>query len=121
MSDHEIVWTFDRDTVTSKTVCTAAPDADCRLDISCECEYFRIERDATGPFHTQHDDYNPRDVGVRHEMTPGGECNIVLTVDESDGPTECAAPEVSEFEIARTPVEFVWTGDTYEWAQVTSS
>lgn len=118
MSSHEIVWTFDRDMVTSKIVCNAAPDANCRLTGVCDCESWVIERDADGPFHT-YEDYDGA-ITERHEMRPVDYCNIVLTVDESDGAPDCADEGVPAFEIARTPVEFTWNGDWYAWKRATS-
>jgi len=123
MSDHEIVWTFDTDQVIAKIVCHAEAGANCRLEANhpaCDCEAYRIERDEEGPFHlylTEDDDGN--EIEERHDMRDSGEgrfgptCNVEAWMNE--GEVEESAVKGTTFEIARTQIEPVWTGDYYQW------
>ena len=119
MSGHEIVWAFDTDQVIAKVVCHAEPGANCRLvpAVDCDCESWSIERDEKGPFHlylSEDDDGN--DIEIRHDMKDNddvGYCNVVDWINEGEI-EECAVKGTS-FEIARTSIVPVWTGDYYEW------
>ena len=109
MSDHVIVWEFNRDHVTGEAVCNAGDDALCRNMPNCDCEiWLDISHDEQGWFHTA--EGNPPQLH-RHD-TPG-DCNICEWLNASDI-EECAEGRPT-FDIARTPIEPVWTGDFYEW------
>lgn len=115
MSDHEIVWTFRRDSVECRVVCHASPDADCRLespDPECYCESMHIERDERGPFHMIE--------GYRHDMraSDASECNAALFLNDDPFFLPESAASKPQFEIGRTPIEPVWESDHVLWKPV---
>jgi len=120
MSEHALVWEFDRDTVNCKAVCNAAPDADCRLSCYGDCEVFsQIIRHSDETFDGEtvhritHDDC---DAGMRAD-----ECNVCLFLNESDCIQEMAVggyPNGPRFIIGTVPIRPSWDGDCYEWEPV---
>ena len=109
---HEIVWEFDRDCTIARAVCHEPPGADCRLagTPGCECESLAIERDPDGtPYHL----VEAWGENVRHEMGPVDYCNVCEWLNESGVIDELG--ESDRFEIGRTRIEPVWTGDGYDW------
>lgn len=115
MSGHEIVWTFDRDSIESLVVCNEPVGADCRLaplsdSVLCSCEeWAAIERDVNGPFHRSGDEI--------HRMTDAGECNVALFLNESFCIEESAVGKPN-FVVGRTPISPVWQGDYYDWERI---
>ena len=117
MSDeHSIVWTLERDFVTSKAICE---DDNCLDRYACaeECEVvYDVRRDAAGVTHggVTHGVYDwdgvlkPR---LRHEMRKGDHCNVVEFLNAD----QYIIPELNEnqdtFEIGRTAIEPVWHGE----------
>ena len=115
---HEIVWTFDSDSVRPELVCHAPAEAMCRWEATCECEFFYgMARDHEGPYHlaieADPDDWS-KEVEVKHAMTDGGECHVALFLNEGEL-VECCGNSGLEFVAGRTLVETTWTGDYYEW------
>ena len=115
MSHHAIRWEFDRDEVNGYAVCTAPLDSDCRLvgGGTCGCEDWIVERDEDGPFHTV-----PGEPPVRHPMADGGECQVVLHLNESEPEYLAAGRQV--FTIGITPIDPEWQpGGGYLWRKHT--
>lgn len=118
MSTHSIVFTFDRDSVHMEAVCTAEPDADCRLVCTEDCEtYSKIHRHEDTTFDGEtvkrytHDDCEA--------SMKADECNVCLFLNvEHDLIAESAAGR-PEFVIGRVPIEPTWEGDYYAWKPVT--
>lgn len=116
MSDHVMVFEFDRDCVRARMECRAAPDADCRLvgPDHCDCESWTIERadsPVATPFHRV-ETFGGAE--VIHWMRPGGECNVCLFVNEL--PEESAAPG-QRFTLAEVPVTVSWEIEDYSWTR----
>lgn len=117
---HEIVWTFDRDAVTSEVVCKEAVGADCRLrpipdSVLCQCEEWASPlRDEHGAYHLYDGDIGQE----KHRMEDSGECNVALFLNESFCIEESAVGS-PHFEVGRTPIEPVWQGEYYDWKRVT--
>lgn len=115
MSDHEIVWEFHQDMVSAAIACSAPEDAICQQIPDCDCESWPdLNQDAYGYYHTyetEDDDGNPKEEHHRHHQADY--CNLVEWLNSGDL-LECAEGR-PHFEIARTPVDTVWTGDYYEW------
>lgn len=116
MSGHEIVWMFDRDSVTSRVVCNEPLGSNCRLapiatSVLCHCEEWAgILRDKDGPYHVVDGALGEE----KHRMEDGGECNVALFLNETFDIEESAAGKPN-FEIGRTPFKPVWQGDYYDW------
>lgn len=108
---HSIVWTLERDYVTSKAECA---DDNCLDRYTCtqECEVvYDVRRDSTGVSHGLYDhegDFKPH---LRHEMRKGDHCNVVEFLNAD----QYIIPELNEnrdtFEIGRTAIEPVWQGE----------
>lgn len=116
MSDHELVWTFERDTVHVRAQCNAAPDATCRLTSDCDCEAVTYEHDERGHFHWGYD--SESDDEVRHDMWLGTDCNICLFLNEDPFMLAELSEGSPSFEIGRTPIRPVWRYDYYQWKPV---
>jgi hypothetical protein len=106
MSDHEILWEFDIDTVRAEAVCHAHSDARCHQVPSCDCESWDEQEDEDGYFHEIE--------GQQHRHRQVDYCGIVTWLN-ADSPLDCAADDGSSFEIARTPIEPVWSGEYMQW------
>jgi hypothetical protein len=106
---HYIAWEYDRRLVVARLVCDEPVGALCRLKcVDACCETFAVQWDQDGePWHVEG--------GVwQHMMCDGGHCNVELFVNEDpDGPIELGPREVRE--IARTPINPSWEGDSYSW------
>lgn len=116
MSEHSLIWNYDRDRVTVRAECAAAEDADCRLACRGDCEtYCEIVRHEDVTFegevvkHYTHDD-------CTEGMAPG-ECNVCLFLNESDCIEESGDGRPT-FTIGRTLIEPVWQGDYFDWKPV---
>lgn len=105
-ADHELVWEYRGGTITPRPECHASAAADCRIEWVCQCEtWIIIAHDEDGPYH-QADD-------AKHYGKPGGECNIVVWMENDEDLIESCVDD--RFTIGRTPIEPVFTGDYYEW------
>lgn len=120
---HYIEWTFDRDHVIARAVCTAPEGADCRLVCRYDCEAWWIERDQDGnPFHSfeAYDQTADDDIKIVHEVKDVGYCNVCDWLNHDPGLiAELATEDTKPFTIGTTPIEPVWPTsiDGYEWTR----
>ncbi len=123
---HAMVWTYDEDHVRVEAVCHAEPDADCRLEPvshdDCQCEYWgRIVRKDDGTiWHEAHSHYYTdwdaaSDSAVLHQVKPGGDCNVALTINESRCAEELSVVG-TKIRLASIPFDPVWDDDQCLWS-----
>lgn len=114
MSDHALRFFYDHDVVGVHTICTAPPEANCHLTVTCSCEtYSEIIRDDQGAYHLYPDE--PGEPREKHYMTPEhGWCNIVEWLD-ADSALDCGPSDL--FDLVDLPIDLTWTGDYYEWSK----
>lgn len=118
MTDHRMVFRFERDGVTAEMTCNAPVGADCRLigPPGCTCESWTIERahDAAEPFHRV-DTIGGAEI-LHWMVDGGGECNVCTWINESGIPMELNGGRES-FILAAVPVTPDWTGEDYGWTR----
>ena len=111
-ADHEIVWMFQGDSVEADFVCN---NEDCEYRWTCPdcCEYI-------GPMEKTDSGYRHQARGELleetgwHEMVPSP-CNFREWMLSDPAMIPELSDDLTPFEIGRTPVEPVWSGDETHW------
>lgn len=122
---HVMRWTYEDGGTRAEAVCLAAPDARCRLEAldhnECQCEYWgAVEHDPDGTIwhrmYTYPGEWPDDRAGQRHQVKPGGECQVCLFINES-GCAEELTPENERhaFTLAEVAFEPVWENDGCSW------
>lgn len=115
MSDHRLVFEFDRDSVRLTMKCFAEEGSDCRLTgpEGCTCERWKIERAHEGAV-AYHEVETIGGAEILHWMHDGGECNYAVWMNKSGDLSELNEDREA-FVVAAIPVEAVWNEQGPTW------